>query len=268
MNVQYGKSIWGMGERPIHEFFKRAKADHFNVVEIDITAREESTDEIRQMALDLELQIIAQVWAVGSSPEAQLASFKSRLEDAIQVGVCRVNALVGKEYFPFEGNLSLYEYGIGWSKKEGIPLSFETHRGRPTFSLVTTVPYLQSLPEMRLTGDFSHWMVVHESDLSDMQDLLEIALQRTDYIHARVGHAQAPQISDPSALEWKPELQNHLQIWQRVLDMHHSKGSNTFLITPEFGPPNYMPTFPFTRAPTADAWEANVFMRDWLKERL
>ncbi len=268
MNIQYGKSIWGMGDHPITEFFKRAKADKFNVVEIDITARKESSQEIRQTASNLGLQIVAQVWAIGTNPEAQLASFKKRLEDALQVGVCRINALVGKEYFPFEDNLALYQYGIEWSKKHGIPLGFETHRGRPTFSLVTTLPYLQSLPEMRLTGDFSHWMVVHESDLSDMQDLLKLALQRTDYIHARVGHAQAPQISDPRAPEWKPEIENHLAIWQCILENHRSKNTEHFLITPEFGPPNYMPTTPFSQTPVADAWEVNVFMRDWLKERL
>ncbi len=268
MNIQYGKSIWGMGERPIHEFLERAKNDGFDAVEIDITAREEPASEIHQMAQDLGLEIIAQVWAIGNTPATQMQSFKNRLDDALTAGISRINALVGKEYFPFEENLPLYEYGIEWSKQNGVPLGFETHRGRPTFSAVTTCPILQALPEMRLTGDFSHWMVVHESDLSDMTDLLGLAVQRTDYIHARVGHEQGPQVSDPRAPEWQPQLENHLKIWQRILDVHRSKGAVVFTILPEFGPPAYMPTLPFSQKPVADQWEVNVFMKNWLKERL
>ena len=268
MKIQYGKSIWGMGHCPIKEFLERAKNDGYDAVEIDITAREEPIYEIRQIAQALELRIIAQVWAIGNTAEAQLESFKVRLSDAKEAGVFRVNALVGKEYFLFKENLPLYEHGIWWSKQHGIPLSFETHRGRPTFSAVTTIPYLKTLSEMRLTGDFSHWMVVHESDLSDMELLLGLAVQRTDYIHARVGHAQGPQISDPRAPEWQPQLENHLAIWQRILDTHSDVGTETFIITPEFGPPDYMPSNPFTQKPVADEWEVNVFMKKWLEERL
>jgi hypothetical protein len=37
---------------------------------------------------------------------------------------------------------------------------------------------------------------------------------------------------------------------------------------PEFGPPGYMPTLPFTNQPVADAWRVNVEMRKLLIEAL
>ena len=30
--------------------------------------------------------------------------------------------------------------------------------------------------------------------------------------------------------------------------------------TPEFGPPGYMPTLPYTKQPVADLWELNAWM--------
>jgi hypothetical protein len=37
-----------------------------------------------------------------------------------------------------------------------------------------------------------------------------------------------------------------------------AEGREWFTLTPEFGPPEYMPCLPFTRQPVADAWEVNV----------
>ena len=38
-------------------------------------------------------------------------------------------------------------------------------------------------------------------------------------------------------------------------------------ITPEFGPPPYLVTLPFTQQPLTDQWAVNVFMMNLLKER-
>ena len=39
-------------------------------------------------------------------------------------------------------------------------------------------------------------------------------------------------------------------------------------ITTEFGPPNYMPTIPFTEKPLSDQWENNIFIMNMLKKRI
>ena len=51
-------------------------------------------------------------------------------------------------------------------------------------------------------------------------------------------------------------------------DHCRSVGLNTLRITPEFGPPPYVPTVPFTGEPVTDVWQANVAMRDLLRTRL
>jgi len=127
---------------------------------------------------------------------------------------------------------------------------------------------METLPELRLTADFSHWMVVHESDLSDQEETLSLAIERSDHIHARIGYEEGPQISDPRAPEWKGHVERHIELWRRIAERHRRDGSKMLTITPEFGPPNYMHTLPFTNEPVRDAWEVNVYMRDMLARAL
>ena len=150
----------------------------------------------------------------------------------------------------------------------GVPVTIETLNGRPTYSVDNTCRYLEAVPRLRLTADFSCWMVVHESNLADQGEALQLAIERGDYIHARVGYSEGPSVTDHRAPEWKPEVENHLSIWQQIVDERVERGSEMLLITPEFGLPNYMHTLPHTNLPVADVWGANVFMRDLLKEGL
>ena len=53
-------------------------------------------------------------------------------------------------------------------------------------------------------------MVVHESGLEDQAENLELAIAHADYIHARVGYAEGPQIPDPRAPEWQHAVERHL----------------------------------------------------------
>jgi hypothetical protein len=41
----------------------------------------------------------------------------------------------------------------------------------------------------------------------------------------------------------------------------------TLTMTTEFGPPNYMPTVPFTQQPITDLWAINKYMKDLWRER-
>jgi hypothetical protein len=75
-------------------------------------------------------------------------------------------------------------------------------------------------------------------------------------------------VPDPRAPEWNGAVQNHLRLWQKIVDQHKQAGKESLFITPEFGPPGYMHTIPYTNQPVADVWELNVWMRDMLQENL
>ena len=96
---------------------------------------------------------------------------------------------------------------------------------------------------------------------------MSLAIGRTDHFHARVGHSQGPQVSDPRAPEWQEALECHLKWWDEIIAQHKQKGTAVFTITPEFGPMPYMPLLPYTMQPVSNQWEINNYMKDLLKSR-
>ena len=125
---------------------------------------------------------------------------------------------------------------------------------------------MEKIPELRVTFDVSHWCNVHESLLADQPETIEMTLQRVDHIHARIGHPEGPQVNDPRAPEWEAAVKAHLAWWDKVVDLKKQKGDTLTVLT-EFGPPDYMPTLPYTRQPLADQWAVNVYMMHLLRNR-
>ena len=87
------------------------------------------------------------------------------------------------------------------------------------------------------------------------------------YIHARIGHEEAPQVNDPAAPEWADHLQRYYQWWDSIIEMNKSTGASKMYICPEFGPVPYMPAKPYTREPIADQDSVNLWMLRQLKKR-
>jgi hypothetical protein len=115
--------------------------------------------------------------------------------------------------------------------------------------------------------DISHWCNVHESFLADQSETIKLAVERAGNIHARVGHPEGPQVSDPRAPEWENALNTHLAWWESIAARKKRDGQILTVLT-EFGPPDYMPTLPHTRQPVANQWEINVYMKDLIRKRL
>jgi hypothetical protein len=126
--------------------------------------------------------------------------------------------------------------------------------------------YLETIPDLRLTFDVSHWCNVSESLLQDQAATVALALSRVDHIHARIGHPEGPQVNDPRAPEWEQAVKAHFAWWDEVIQRKKANGEVMTILT-EFGPPDYMPTLPYTREPLADQWAINVHMMELLRKR-
>jgi hypothetical protein len=151
------------------------------------------------------------------------------------------------------------------TRDTGVPIVHETHRGRALFCGPATRRYLEAMPTLRINADFSHWATVHESLMEDQADTMNLAIERADYIHARVGHAQGPQVGDPRDPRWMRELSVFTSWWQRIVERHVADDRVRLVITPEFGPPPYTAHLPFSSRQASNAWEVNVFMKQYLK---
>ena len=171
-----------------------------------------------------------------------------------------INCHTGSDFYTFEQNKSFIDAANKIAKENNIQIYHETHRGRFSFNLRDTEKYLQAIPELKLNLDISHWMVVHESLLENQAGLLNKVIDRSFHIHARVGHAEGPQVNDPEAPEWEKSLHRHLDIWEKIIRKRWEESEKPFTVTTEFGPPTYLPTLPYTQIPVADQWKANVFI--------
>lgn len=127
--------------------------------------------------------------------------------------------------------------------------------------------YLKEFPSLKLALDFSHWVCVSESYLEDQEDAIELAIKHGVHLHARVGHTQGPQVTDPRAPENAEALQYHLNWWDKWARHLIQNNAHSCTITPEFGPYPYMAHQCYTQNPVASQWEINCYIKDLLKKR-
>lgn len=177
-----------------------------------------------------------------------------------------INCHSGRDYFNYEDNKRLIDHTTALAKETGLKICHETHRSRMLYSAPVTRNFIEKNPSLRLTLDISHWCNVHETLLQDQKETVDLALQRVDHIHARIGHPQGPQVNDPRAPEWEVAVKAHFAWWDKVVEMKKKNGEVQTFLT-EFGPPDYMPTEPYTRKPLADQWAINVHMMQLLRKR-
>lgn len=199
-------------------------------------------------------------------PVKHLEQFKTSLEGAAAQKPVYINCHSGRDYFSFEQNKPFIDFTTGVSKKTGVPIYHETHRSRILYSAPVARQFMEKIPELRITFDVSHWCNVHESSLDDQPETLAMTLDRVDHIHARIGHAEGPQVNDPRAPEWKDYVKAHFNWWDKVVERKKKEGRLMTFLT-EFGPVDYMPALPYTRQPLANQWEINKHMLDTLRAR-
>jgi sugar phosphate isomerase/epimerase len=268
MKLMFFRATWGMAETTLEMQLAKIRSGGFDGVEMGAPEDPVQRKELRRLLDAHALSLVTQIWTAGNTPAEHARSFEEQYRRAAELQPRWVNAHTGKDFFSMQENLSLVTLAESLERQVGVPIVHEVHRGRMTFSAPATEALLQAAPRLRLTADFSHWCCVHESLLADQPDRLELAIRHTNHIHARVGHPEGPQVNDPRAPEWTEAVETHLGWWRRILEHQRAQGAETLSITPEFGPPGYMPTLPFTRQPVADLWEVNVYMMQMLKEKL
>ncbi|MCH5599252.1 sugar phosphate isomerase/epimerase family protein [Niabella ginsengisoli] len=266
--IKIMQTNWGF-EGDMDAFCAKAKKSGYDGVELwwpgDVKAQEAMFTALDKY--DLEIGFLC--GGGQKDPEVHLTAFKKMIDAAAKQKRKKplyINNHSGKDYFSFDENAKFIEHTTALSKETGITICHETHRSRMLYSAPVAKEYIKKFPELKLTLDISHWCCVHESLLVDQAETVNMALERTEHIHARIGHPEGPQVNDPRAPEWENVVKAHFAWWDKIVERKTNKGETITFLT-EFGPPDYMPTMPYSRKPLAELWEVNVYMMQLLRKR-
>ncbi|KAK1249719.1 hypothetical protein MKX08_009722, partial [Trichoderma sp. CBMAI-0020] len=131
-----------------------------------------------------------------------------------------------------EESIKFYKGTIKIDRELGVSgfVCHETHRSRSLFTPWVTRMILEAVPELRLTADFSHWMVVGERLLDDGEgDRMTM--------EAIVPHVP------PTHPDFKQERLCYERLWRNILKYQLENNGPDALITfvPEYGPFPYHP---------------------------
>jgi sugar phosphate isomerase/epimerase len=259
---------WGFNGE-LDAYCAKVKKEGYDGIEIWWPLENKAQDELFTSLKNHELEVGFLCAGSDSNYQKHLDQFVQMVDGAAKQNIQRplyINCHSGRDYFSYEQGKTFIDHTTALAKSTGIKICHETHRSRLLFASPVARHYMETIPELRVTFDVSHWCNVHESLLEDQQETVDMTLQRVDHVHARVGHAEGPQVNDPRAPEWEHAVKAHFAWWDKIVDLKKQKGDTLTVLT-EFGPPDYMPTLPYTRQPLADQWAVNVYMMHLIRSR-
>jgi sugar phosphate isomerase/epimerase len=259
---------WGFAGS-LDAYCNKVKKEGYDGIEIWWPLEKAGQDELFSAVKKYNLEVGFLCGAYQSNYAEHLEHFKKMADAAANNTIQKplyINCHSGRDFFSNEENQTFIDHTIQLSKRSGVSIYHETHRSRMLYSAPAAKPYLQKNPELQITLDVSHWCNVSESLLQDQPETMALALERVGHIHARIGHPEGPQVNDPRAPEWEAAVKAHLAWWDKIVSRKKNAGERLTILT-EFGPPDYMPTTPYTHQPLADQWAINVYMLNMLRKR-
>jgi len=268
MKLEFYYPRWGSENIDWVHFCKKVKQAGYDGVETPIPESSDEQKRILDALKNNDLKLIGQYYqSFEKDFEVHKTNYIKELYILASAKPVKINAQTGKDYFSFEQNCELFAIANGIEQKTGIPICHETHRNKALFAAHIAHIFLQKLPDLKITADFSHWCNVAESLLEDQEEVVALACKQVGHLHSRVGHSQSAQVIDPRLPEFKNELEAHLNWWDAIVKNYRDKNKGVLTITTEFGPAPYMIHLPFTNMPIASQWDINLFMMHLLKDR-
>lgn len=261
------RHLWGV-EETWATFLPKAKAAGYAAIEVNILEMSaERRQELTRRLADLGLGLVAQIFTNGFVPGGDVAthadSFRRQCDLALAMRPRLINCHSGRDAFTRDEVFDFFHRVVDHERGLPVPVAHELHRGRIFHAPWTTVPVLQAFPALGVTADFSHWVNVCERLIDDQLPAIRLVAERCLHLHARVGHAQGPQVNDPRAPEWADELTAHERWWDLCWAAQERRGLSESTLTPEFGPLPYQPSAPYSQRPLADLAE----ICDWMTRR-
>jgi sugar phosphate isomerase/epimerase len=261
MRLRLARHLWGITET-WDQAFPRIRAEGYDVIESPIP---DPTDQARFRTLldQYGFDYIAMIFTSGATVSDHLDSFRAQITASRTLQPIMINSHSGRDAWNDDQSRDFFEQALELEAALDIPVAHETHRGRILFNPWVTQRLIQQFENLHLCFDISHWVCVCERLLDTELDIIQQCAERCIHLHTRVGYEQGPQVPDPRAPEYQRHLEAHERWWQMVWDAQISRGQKISTLTPEFGPPDYLHTLPYSNMPVADLWE----VCNWMAQR-
>jgi len=261
MDLLLIRHLWGVPNR-WEDVFPQFKETGYRGIEAPVPPPAEQ-EHFRRLLDQHGLEYVAQIFTQGESVDEHIESFRVQAEAARTLRPRLINSQSGVDAWNKDESTRFFEAALTIERTLGLPITHETHRGRILFAPWIAARMLDRFLDLKLCADYSHWVCVCERLLHDQDDVLQSCARRTLHIHARVGYEEGPQVPDPRAPEYRRHLEAHERWWGWIWDAQEASQQVETTLTPEFGPPGYLHTLPYTNAPVVDL----AAVCDWQAQR-
>ncbi len=264
------QSLWGMElrqpglkERSDRDCFTMIREAGFDGACIDLSA-----DEIPEF---LKKQTLFDEFELGCMVNAfpyRVKDLKPVLEMAKEFNACMVNVIGGVMPITLAGAIPVIYRWMEEADNLGMPLLLETHRDGILNDLYYTLQVVDSIPELRLCADLSHFVVDREfwSPVPDRdQAYVQRILERSDCFQGRIANREQVQIQIdfPQHQEWvnifRDWWKSGIRQWRR-----RNAADATLVFLCELGPPPYAIT-DAQGMELSDRWQEALTIKGWVE---
>lgn len=265
--LQCGQTLWGMIGLPMNaatswtldEKFARCRDANFQHVECFIR----DDDAGRNVLAELKKHDLQ--WSLGHRP-MNVADTRTAVEFAVNNGARWVLCQPASAFHSLEEVVEIVHTGCDVAAANGLPYFVETHRNNFTENIPQTLQLIEAIPEIKMTADFSHFVVVGEfygwkaeGALERMQPIIN----RIAHVHGRISNGEAVQVDvgDGEGDEGTP-AHFFTRLWAAMFQSWRqtAQPGDVMPFSSELGPPRYAITLP-DGSEFSDRWEQGLVMR-------
>ncbi len=191
---------------------------------------------------------------------SQTSDVAALLLEAQDFGASYVNAQVQGRYLHLEPSLELLQRILEAQVATGLRCFIETHRGTVTQDLLRTLEMLQTLPDLNITLDLSHYLLAGEIGSwavdAELEAHFALLFERTKAIHGRISSAEQIQVGLDSSM--RPYFFGWWKTAMRKWKLTAKKGDILPFVT-ELLPPDY--AIVVNGLETTDRWLAALELK-------
>ena len=262
------QTLWGLSKLPFNapvewtlaEKVQRISDAGFEGLEAWLTPEIEAevTGLVKSHGLRLSL---------GHRPFA-LDDTKRVVEQAVRVGADYVMAQPADAFTSLSDVVKLVTEGRRLANDANIPYFVETHRGNFTENLPQTLALIDAVPDIRITADLSHFVVVGEFygwEDERAHERMAPVLERVSHIHGRISNGEQVQVDCGDGNT--PWARFFVKLWTICIKhwLIEAKPGDILPFSSELGPPRYAITTPEGKE-ISDRWEQGILMGKLIQE--